>query len=119
MKAEKFILAAALVVAGALPSLAASSGKAGSCEAKAQAISLGAAKTVTLVDEWDPENREFWGSGVYYLAVTLSRDEAYTVWIDSETAKSVDLSAYPREATENEYENDIFEPMAALDRGEA
>ena len=118
MKAEKFILAAALVVAGALPSLAASSGKAGSCEAKAQAISLGAAKTVTLVDEWDPETKEFYDSGVYYLAVTLSRGEAYTVWIDSETAKSVDLSAYPREATDDEAENDISAPMADFEPAE-
>lgn len=104
-------LMAAIGLFLALPSIAATP-KTGSSEKKPVAISVGGSKTVTLVDEYDPEEKEFYGSGACYLSVTLARGQSYTVWIDGANWQSVDMGAWAREATDAEYEKDIYGPTA-------
>ena len=53
----------------------------GSCMAKAPTM-RGGAMSVALVDEYDPENKEYYGTGVYYIKVTLAKGASYTVWLD-------------------------------------
>lgn len=87
----------------------------GSCESKADSIKIGGAKSVKLVDEYDPDDGEYWGTGAYYLEVTLTRGKAYTLWLEGGSMQDIGLTAYPRDTTEKEDEKDIWSPMASFD----
>ena len=54
----------------------------GSCPARAPSLRVGGSMSVALVDEWDPEFKENYGTGAYYIKVTLAKGGAYTVWLD-------------------------------------
>lgn len=85
---------------------------AGSCESKAKDIKVGGSANVKLVNEWDPDSKEYWDAGGYYLKVTLARGTSYTVWIDSGDFADLSLSAYARPTTEAEDEKEIWGPSA-------
>lgn len=63
---------------------------AGSCMSKA--VALSAAQAVTLVNEYDPESKEFWDYGAKYLKVNLSKGRAYTIYITGGDVTEMDLS---------------------------
>ncbi|MGN0851948.1 MAG: Calx-beta domain-containing protein [Kiritimatiellia bacterium] len=84
----------------------------GACESKATTLKAGATKTVKLVNEYDPDWKEYYGDGVYYFAVTLSRGRSYTVWVEGASANAVDLSCYQRDTTESEDDKGVYGPMA-------
>ena len=111
---KKFLIAA---MTAAMAATIQAAGAKGSCEAKADSISVGASKSVKLVDEYDPDWKETYGSGAYYLAVTLKKGEAYTLYTQGGNADVIDCYAYPREATDAEYDRGIYEPMAGFDDG--
>ena len=57
-----------------------------------KAISLKSSQTATLVEEYDPDEKEFIeGSGVAYYTMTLKRGVPYTVWITGGNAAYIDL----------------------------
>lgn len=87
---------------------------AGSNETKATPISVGSTKMLKLVEEYDPELGEM-ENAVHYLSVTLKRGSSYTLWLSGENAEDLELVAYPREATEEEWDKDIMEPFAGFD----
>ena len=62
---------------------------AGSC--LKNAIALKASQSVTLVDEYDPEFKEYYGSGVRYYKVTLRKGQEYTIWINGGSAAELQL----------------------------
>ena len=63
---------------------------AGSC--MKNAISLNASQSVTLVDEYDPEFKEYYGSGVRYYKVTLRKGQAYTIWMNGGSSADMQIS---------------------------
>lgn len=80
-------LVALMAVAGVLPSFAE---KGGNCEKNAK--SLGSSKSVELVAEYDPEEKEYDpDSGVAYYKVTLSKWSQCTIWIEGGNVKDLDL----------------------------
>ena len=64
--------------------------KPGSCMAKA--IALKASQTVTLVNEYDSEFKDFYDSGVCYYKVTLKKGSAYSFWISGGAADDLMLT---------------------------
>ena len=108
MKAIR-ILALAAAVAATATSFAASAKK-GSCIKKA--ISLKSSQTVSLVSEYDPEEKEFYDNGVAYYSVTLKRGQAYTIWITGGNASSMSLDV---DTNDNYYEDKDNEPSAGFD----
>ena len=82
------MIACMVAAAAALASFGASAQK-GSCPSKA--ISLKSSQTATLVNEYDPEEKEFYDTGALYYKMTLKRGVAYTVWITGGTASAIDL----------------------------
>lgn len=103
----------ALVAAFAMP-MTGLCASAGSCEAKATAIKIGASKATKLVNEYDPEWKELSENGVYIYSVTLSRGGAYTVWIDGGNVEDIDLDVYARSETDAEMDKDIYAPAAGF-----
>ena len=88
----------------------------GSCESAAVGISVGKSVTVRLTPEYDPDFKEYDSdNGVYYFSVTLTRGLSYTLTYSGSAADSVDVSVYPREATDAEFDKDIYEPFASFD----
>ncbi len=77
----------------------------GSCETKADAVSLttaGAVRVVRLVDEYDVEEKTNTGRFVYYFKATLKRGQAYTVWTTGvSTNAPVSLDAEAADPPEN------------------
>ena len=63
---------------------------AGSCMKNATALQ--ASQTVTLVDEYDPELKEYYGSGVRYYKITLQKGKEYTIWMNGGSAAEMQLS---------------------------
>jgi len=114
---KKLSIALLMVIAA---SVSYAAGKAGSCESAAAAISVGQSKTVTLVAEYDPDEKTYDSDmPVYYLAVTLSRGYAYTLTYSGASADYLDVYAYPRTSTEAENDREIYEPSASFsDEGE-
>lgn len=88
---------------------------AGSNEKQAVGINVGNTKKVKLVEEYDPEFKEYMGSGVYYMQVTLKRGKTYTFYYEGGDAEELSLSTYPRDATDSEWERDIYPPSANFD----
>ena len=82
------MIACMVAAAAALASFGASAQK-GSCPSKA--ISLKSSQTATLVNEYDPEEKEFYDTGALYYKMTLKRGVAYTVWITGGNASAIDL----------------------------
>ena len=80
---------AVFAIAALAATSAAASATKGSCESKSQ--SLKSSQTVTLVDEWDPDFKENWGTGVYFLSFTLKRGAAFTVWTGPDEDVSLDV----------------------------
>ena len=83
----------------ALVAVDARAAAAGSSYKKAGSISAGKTKTVTLVDEADPEDGSSYGTGAYFLKFTASRGTAYTITAKSASEDGVgldvsDLSTY-------------------------
>ena len=75
----KFVMTMALcLLAGAADAAVA----VGSCEKKPATMRIGGSASISLVNEYDPESREYYDMGVYYIQVSLSKGEAYTVWLD-------------------------------------
>lgn len=105
-----------LMILAAAAAMTTSAANKGSCEAAAVGISVGKSGSVKLTAEYDPDWKEYDpDSGVYYLSVTLSRGASYTLTYSS----TADVMVYPRETTEAEFDNDIYEPMAQFeDAGE-
>lgn len=65
---------------------------------KADSLSAGKSKTVTLVNEVDDEN-EYTDSGCYYIKVICSRDKEYTIYLSGATGDAAlygvnDISSY-------------------------
>ncbi len=77
-----------------------------------KAISLKSSQTATLVDEYDPEEKEFSGTGVAYYTMTLKRGVAYTVWISGGDAASIDMDVGTHDTY---YEDREDEPGASFD----
>ena len=67
-------------------------GAAASGNCMARAVTLKASQSVRLVNEWDPDFKEYWESGVYYYKVTLMKGQAYTIWITGGNAADIDLT---------------------------
>ena len=95
-------------------SLHAASGAKGSCEAKAQEIGVGWSGTVRLVEEFDPDWGESFGTGAYYLKVTLQRGHSYTIWTEGGNVADIWTDAY---AYDN-WEGDVWPPMAGFYDGD-
>ena len=87
----------------------------GSCESAAASIKVGGSVAVRLVGEYDPDDGTTSDSGVYYLAVTLTRGQSYTLSYTGGDADDVTVSAYPRDETDSEFDKDIYAPMAGFD----
>ncbi len=87
----------------------------GSCESKAVSIGMtatGAMRAVALVDEYDADDKENTGRGVYYFKATLKRGNAYTVWTEGVSADNpVYLDAYAADPKDD----DDFGPGAGFD----
>ena len=81
----------------------------GSCISKA--IALKSSQTATLVNEYDPEEKEFYDSGVAYYTMTLKRGVAYTVWITGGSAVNIDLDV---DTHETYYDDRDDEPLAGF-----
>lgn len=87
---------------------------------EANPLSLKASQAVVLFDEWDPPDKEmdyeggYLGQGVCYYKVKLKRGMDYTVWITGGNAVDMSLDVYPREATDKEFDNEIYGCNAAF-----
>lgn len=68
------------------------SATAGSCESKA--VALKSTQSVSLVDEWDPEEKENTGSGVYYFRVSLKKGTPCTIWIEGGNVEDIGFDVY-------------------------
>ena len=80
MKCAKFLASA---IFGLLTFASANAAVAtGSCMAKPASMRAGSSMSVALVDEYDPEYKEYYGTGVYYIKVALAKGGSYTVWLD-------------------------------------
>lgn len=100
----------AMAFCAAVAATAFGGGSKGSCISKAK--SLGSSQTATLVAEYDPEEKETYENGVAYYKMTLSRGQAYTVWITGGNVADIDLDCY----TDDEYYWDRDnEPSAGFD----
>ena len=108
----KKVLIMLAVAAAAVTSFAANKG---SCEAAAAAASLGKTQTVKLTKEYDPDFKEYSESGVYYLAVNLSRGVAYTFVHNGGDSVMVDI--YPRDSTDAEFDRGIYAPFVMFEDG--
>ena len=64
----------------------------GSCMNRAIPIGLGGSTEVTLVNEYDPDFREYLGRGCRYYKVTLTKGSAYTIWISGGQTSSMVMS---------------------------
>ena len=106
---KKRILVCIVAAAAAFAAFGASAKK-GSYLKKA--ISLKSSQAATLVDEYDPDEKEFIGRGVAYYTMTLKRGVAYTVWISGGDASSIDLDVGTHD---NYYEDREDEPSASFD----
>lgn len=89
MKKLAKIAICASVLSGVL-ALQAETAKAGSCISKA--IALKSSQTVTLVNEYDPEFKDFYDMGVCYYKITLNKGQSYTIWINGGSAADMTLS---------------------------
>ena len=105
MKAK---MIACVVAVAALASFG-ETAKSGSCLKKA--ISLKSSQTATLVNEYDPEEKEFYDDGALYYTMTLKRGTAYTVWITGGSAANIDLDV---DTNDNYYEDRDDEPGASF-----
>ena len=105
MKAK---MIACMVAAVALAAFG-ESAKKGSCLSKA--ISLKSSQTATLVNEYDPDEKEFYDDGALYYKMTLKRGTAYTVWITGGSAANIDLDV---DTDDNYYEDRDDEPGASF-----
>lgn len=102
------VAAAMLAMAGAAKSAAK-----GSCISKAKA--LAGSQNVTLVEEYDSEEKELLGSGVMYYTVTLKRGQAYTVWITGGNASEMSLEIDPNWEYYDKEKNEDKEPSCSFD----
>lgn len=102
----------AAVVCGT--TLYAASASKGSCEAKAQEVKVGWSGSVRLVDEYDPDWGEFYGTGAYYLKVTLQKGHSYTVYMEGGSAENLWMDAY---AYDN-WEGEVWPPSAGFFDGD-
>ena len=75
--------------ASLLTSLSAFARAGGDCMASATALK--ASQTAVLVNEYDPELKEYWDYGCHYYKVTLNKGKAYTIWISGDKAQEIDL----------------------------
>lgn len=109
----KKLLIGMMTLAAATVAVAATKG---SCESAAASLPIGRSTSVRLVgEEYDTEENTYDDdSGVYYLAVTLSRGSAYTLTYSGSSADFVDVTGYPRETTEKEDDNEIYAPYASF-----
>lgn len=82
----------------------------GSCEEKAQEIKVGGASMVRLVDEYDADWGEFFGTGAYYLKVTLQKGHSYTVYMEGGNAADIWMDAY---AYDN-WDGEVWPPTAGF-----
>lgn len=105
------ILLSALVCGTALH---AASGARGSCEALAQEVKVGWAGSVRLVDEYDPDWKEFYGTGAYYLKVPLQKGHSYTVYMEGGSAEDLWMDAY---AYDN-WDGEVWPPSAGFFDGD-
>ena len=84
---KNVILAAVLFGATAASAEVAQSG---SCMSKA--IALRASQKVTLVNEYDPELKDFYDMGVCYYKITLRKGTAYTIWLSGGNSADMMMS---------------------------
>lgn len=82
----------------------------GSCISKAK--SLSGSQSVTLVNEYDPEEKEYYDTGVMYYTVTLKRGQAYTIWITGGNAANMSLDV---DTNWKYYEDKEIEPGASFE----
>ena len=81
-----FVAAVAAVLA-----VGAAFGKADKGNCQSSAVALKGSQSVTLVNEWDPEYKEYYDYGAYYFHVTLSRGSAFTIWTSPNDDISLDV----------------------------
>ena len=110
---KKVFCAAAVAAVVAVPA-ALFGASAGSCEAKASSIKVGGSKATKLVNEYDPEWKETGDNGVYLYSVTLSKGNAYTVWIEGGNVENIELDVYARSETDAELDRDVYAPVAGF-----
>lgn len=95
MKTKMLVLAAMLLAGGV------AFGKPSSGSYPGKAKSLKSAQTVTLVNEYDPDEEDkedrYLDSGVCYYKVTLKKGQAYTIWIEGGDTETMDLDVYTDE----------------------
>ena len=103
MKKMFFAIAVAACSCGTL--LAAAKG---SCMSKA--IELKSSMNFSLVDEYDPEDGSYSGSGVCYFKVTLKKGTPCSIWISGGSAEEMMFSTF------TDWEADYF---TTFDEGEA
>lgn len=101
------IIVTAVMVAAAMGLQAASKG---SCLKKA--ISLKSSQVATLVNEYDPEEKEYYDDGALYYSVALRKNTSYTIWITGGQAANMSLDV---DTNWDYYENREDEPMASFD----
>ena len=87
----KKILMTVAVALGALGTAFAAASS-GNCESKA--VTLKSSQSFALVDEWDPDEKEHTGLGVYYFKVSLKNGSACSIWIEGESAGDMLLDVY-------------------------
>lgn len=109
MKLKLTIFAMVLAVASAGFAGAAK----GSCISKAK--SLSGSQPVTLVAEYDKEEKETYDNGVMYYTMTLTRGQAYTIWIEGGNAASMDLDVDTNWEYYDKEKNEDKEPSASFD----
>lgn len=85
----------------------------GSCVSKAK--SLSATQSVTLVTEYDSEEKEYYDNGVMYYTVTLKRGQAYTIWIEGGNASEMNLEIEPNWEYYDKEKHEDSEPSASFD----
>ena len=102
----KTVVIAATVLAAGIATAA----QTGSYLGKAK--SLKASQSVTLVNEYDKEEKEYMDSGVYYLTTTLKRGGAYTVWITGGSVADIDLDV---DTNWDYYDDREDEPSASFE----
>ncbi len=95
MKTKMLALLAMLLASGV------AFGKPASGSYPGKAKSLKSAQTVTLVNEYDPDEEDkedrYLDSGVCYYKVTLKKGQAYTIWIEGGDTASMDFDVYTDE----------------------
>ncbi len=68
-------------------------GKASKGNCPSEAVALKGSQSVTLVNEWDPEYKEYWDYGAYYFQVTLSKGSSFTIWTSPNDDVTLDVFA--------------------------